>query len=1056
MNILEQSANQYYSTSPNTNQNIPARSTSVPSNVPRIQNLSPSFPPNNNNSTSISITNQLQLYLSQQEEQSVNNSTNLSSNFYTITQYILQSYFKVDVESLPSLRLVDLIVDQTYPDSLTLRKLNDGSSFQSYEYFNTVSRDPDLSRCPIFSLAVYFVIRWSHPNPPITLNNYNTIRLLEQDLISFDLNPAVYIQNTLNATTNSSIKVPRSGNFNPSNDLISSVFPWLPSFRQDVLLHDRTNYNLHSLCELFEFMGRIIIQDLKYLNEHALLLPNIVKFICQFIPDLFQRDEFKGVQVTDKIDNNAINPITNNMKIANDTSNVNQNTGNDSYPFAEKVESHFLELSKKLTTENIRLSQQITQLKGDMNSLTSVCSQILQLQRQLLSGSIPDTSLLNTITHSRENGETAGQQNKPGGIIILDRDSFNPQFFNNLFQSSDGSQKSRSQTAYTNKNSTNTPTLAPITPYPNFNNPVSPIVEPPQQQSQSRVVADLISQEAANMKRSLYQNVAQKRKLPTAIPANPTVTSPFSPPPDMSINWPFSKRARVEDKPTPSKTALNSLLSRSIPSPKLGIPVFNSTNVNNFESSQGFFIDSQPETEINEPGTNTEFSVNNTTDIDASKVDTVNKLAEQIDVDEKERSDGATTTNMEIGIDEPNQNQTSTVLIEEGVGQPTIETVTEAITSAEKSNNMESLLRATRMSEDTELPDANLTEESGRSGVNDTTSRDNKEAPSSGGDVGIITNPGNLSQIKMIDTIKTQQASKGTNHKSVDQTTDHKQGKKSEKRTDIFSKPNPNENIKYKLSRENKTIWDLYAEWYIGINGKPSIKKLIDMYGWRRWKVTEDSHFFPTRRIIMDYIETECDRGIKLGRFNKLGQPREDTRKIIVSDLEKFRINSGLTLNSLSLYFRRLTRHNKEICIFKDFKNWNVRIMPEEEKLKYCKRKHVPTRSSHSHTSSSSIINIDPERSAKISEIPLHKGPKPPLLLNGTRGKKMNMNTANKEQSSGTVPNIVSNVEGTAEKEPASTSTTLNSEPQQDPNNASSDSNEDNSNDDEPTTNENK
>lgn len=45
-----------------------------------------------------------------------------------------------------------------------------------------------------------------------------------------------------------------------------------------------------------------------------------------------------------------------------------------------------MELSKKLTTENIRLSQEITQLKADMNSVGNVCNQILQLQRQLLSG----------------------------------------------------------------------------------------------------------------------------------------------------------------------------------------------------------------------------------------------------------------------------------------------------------------------------------------------------------------------------------------------------------------------------------------------------------------------------------------------------------------------------------------------------------------------------------------------------------------------------------------------------------------------------------------------
>ena len=95
-----------------------------------------------------SNTNKLQMLILKHEHQSQENQTssnnneggNTSSNFYAITQYILQDYFKANVNNLPTLKLVDLIVDQTYTDSLTLRKLNDSSSFQTYEYFNTVPR----------------------------------------------------------------------------------------------------------------------------------------------------------------------------------------------------------------------------------------------------------------------------------------------------------------------------------------------------------------------------------------------------------------------------------------------------------------------------------------------------------------------------------------------------------------------------------------------------------------------------------------------------------------------------------------------------------------------------------------------------------------------------------------------------------------------------------------------------------------------------------------------------------------------------------------------------
>lgn len=158
---------------------------------------------------------------------------------------------------------------------------------------------------------------------------------------------------------------------------------------------------------------------------------------------------------------------------------------------------------------------------------------------------------------------------------------------------------------------------------------------------------------------------------------------------------------------------------------------------------------------------------------------------------------------------------------------------------------------------------------------------------------------------------------------------------------------NPNMDIKYKLSRDNKTIWDLYNEWYHGLNGKLSIKELIEKYGYRRWKVTEDSHFFPTRRIIIDYIETETDRSINLKRFNlnsPLLKDRDAVRKHIVKDLETFREENGLTLNSLSLYFRNYTRWGKEICIYDNFKDWSLVTMNEEEKVKYCKRKTLSSK----------------------------------------------------------------------------------------------------------------
>ncbi|CAI4053368.1 transcription regulator GCR1 SKDI_16G1980 [Saccharomyces kudriavzevii IFO 1802] len=777
--------------------------------------------------------------------------TSTSSNFYSIAQYILQSYFKVNVDSLNSLKLVDLIVDQTYPDSLTLRKLNEGGTGQPYDYFNTVSRDPDISKCPIFALAIYFVIRWSHPNPPISIENFTTVPLLDSNFISLNSNPLLYIQNQ-NPSSNSSVKVLRSQTFEPSRELIDLVFPWLSYLKQDMLLIDRTNYKLYSLCELFEFMGRVAIQDLRYLSQHPLLLPNIVTFISKFIPELFQNQEFRGVgSIRD----------SNNDTLSKATEIENQFLNPSTEEVSQKVDSYFMELSKKLTTENIRLSQEITQLKSDMNSVGNVCNQILQLQRQLLSGN-------QAIGSKSENGVSS----TGGGILILDKNSINSNVLSNLVQSIDPNHskvnsqnqiQQRGLKGQTQGQSQNTvsPTLAPINMFPSLSNSIQPMF------------GTLAPQP---------QDIVHKRKLP--LPgsiASAATGSPFSPSPVGES--PYSKRFKLDDKPTPSQTALDSLLSKSIPSPRLPLSTLANTAITeSFRSPQHY----QPSPDFVVGGSSSSTD-NNSKKVTEDSTLSPSKLAER----PRLPNNDSTTSMPESPTEPPCDDVTR--------GEVLISKTAEPNDNSPESKDLEDTSNhSSPRGTDTVKP-MPISAINGSDEAKNTISTIIKPVPSF---------PQNSSKFEMMN----------------------KKGMKA----------GPNEAIKYKLSRENKTIWDLYAEWYIGLNGKSSIKKLIENYGWRRWKVSEDSHFFPTRRIIMDYIETECDRGIKLGRFTNPQQPREDIRKILVGDLEKFRINNGLTLNSLSLYFRNLTKNNKEICIFENFKNWNVRSMTEEEKLKYCKRQH--------------------------------------------------------------------------------------------------------------------
>lgn len=927
-------------------------------------------------------TNKLQSFILKYECQSQDNQTagdnsneNSSSNFYAITQYILQAYFKVGVNVLPTLKLVDLIVDQTYTDSLTLRKLNDSSSFQTYEYFNTVPRDADISRCPIFALSVYFVIRWSHPTQPVTISNYNEILLLEASLISLDATPEAFAPNAPNINQRND-KLARAQSFEPPKKLINIVFPWLSSFKQDVLTVDRTNYKLHSLCELFDFMAKVLIQDLKYLTQNPVLLPNIVSFISKFIPDLFNQEEFQRNETLQQSDSSIIpHNSYNNTLINSDLSMMGFSENNSGATVTKEqvtqmVDSQLTELSKKLTTENVRLSQQISQLKFDLGSLSSMCNQILQIQRQLLSGSgnsnantpIPNNGNVNS--NNNNTGITGGTNNgnNTGGIIILDRNSINSNLLNNLVQSFDNNQTNRAPTTNVQADN-NTSTLAPIG-YTNAPNNGATFANQPA--AAGHALPSMTNTQSTVPQPDLMAST-NKRKLPAPLSTlQPSATSPYAmspgastrqymrsdPPYNSSANTGnlsnMNKRFRPDDRPTPSQAALDSLLYKTMPSPKFPDNVYSgngsrhgSTQINgsNLVSVTDSNILPQPDNTPTNPSA------------------TGNLLASKIGVP-SERDNISMLSPMNEPMDQIMSNKLDRSYLQN-------EAVT---TTGEMSNNpavtknvsMQALSpQVTTMGNKPVVPKTTFKRNLlGNRNTENVTSPKPAELPmklptitntlkrSTQFTVGAPSKPA-VSYVPPSNNLNQSKPTGPRNNINNDK-----------KRTENLRVGGPNEGIKYKLSRDNKTIWDLYAEWYIGFNGKPSIKKLIEEYGWRRWKVSEDSHFFPTRRIIIDYIEMEVDRGIRLGRFKNPNQPREDIRKILVSDLEKFRINNVLTLNSLSLYFRYMTKRSKEICIFQDFKNWNVRIMSEEEKTKSCRRSHLPAALNNTENISTTVIPI--------------------------------------------------------------------------------------------------
>ena len=938
------------------------------------------------------FTNPVQQLLSQQEQATSFSTQKTTANFYSITQHILQSYFKVDVSLLSSLKLVDLVVDHSCPDSLTLRRLSDPSSHNGrYQYFNTVSRDPDISKCPIFALSVYFIIRWSHPNPPITISNYGSISLLDPLSISYDSSPLTFTPGTGNSS--STKRVAYSLSFEPSEKLVEYVFPWLSTLKQNMLLYDRTNYRLYSFCELFDFMARVIIQDLFYLKQHSLLLPNIVTYISKFIPDLLQQKEFRGSDPTD------LGPRKEKVPDKDQTAFQSSHTSglheDASYKdlVVQQVDSRFLELSRKLTTENIRLSQQIAQLKTDLSSLTSLCNEILRLQQRSLpakadkssqaDNSVPQEPGLNGVAPeaghlplqvsdatATESSQVVGDKKDnglAGGILILDKDSLNANLLTTLLHSFTGKSKPDIRP--------NQPleSVAHVAPQQtDFPSAQTSTVPPPASNS-----SDVLPIQPVGRKGASSQNLGYGAEKLSNLTADKDAYVHLSRLEDSSTTneGPIAKRPRLDAGQTVSQNQAGVTVPDSRPlvrgirrdislSPAATTSVQtapDTSSVSGAPVTSAEFVQAE-----NGPVRSSDRSLPSevfATGETSSKLETTQKtaVATQIDNSLGVLSDrvNAASSMVNVACESPaktNQNLTDNPPTTSVSGREISEAPLARYTSQEPPTKSPQQSQAPISSTTTQMwengPTVAAHDEPTYDGV--ATKPTISAAPDNTAKMPVHRNS-HLEISLAPDSVIPRPPS------------DPIGPKKGSTSGPAPTKVGPNDNIKYKLSRDNKTVWDLYTEWYIGFNGKLSIKKLIENYGWRRWKVSEDSHFFPTRRVIMDYIETEVDRGMKYGRFVNVDGSRDDIRRTIVGDLEKFRIDNGLTLNSLSLYFRNLTKNNKGICIFEDFKSWKIRLMSEDEKIKYCKRQYTTTPSAASDEQNTAERKSVNDRSDKSS-----------------------------------------------------------------------------------------
>ena len=106
----------------------------------------------------------------------------------------------------------------------------------------------------------------------------------------------------------------------------------------------------------------------------------------------------------------------------------------------------------------------------------------------------------------------------------------------------------------------------------------------------------------------------------------------------------------------------------------------------------------------------------------------------------------------------------------------------------------------------------------------------------------------------------------------------------------------PADDAVYKMLRNLTTVPELWQEYKYGINGHPSIERLVQEYGIARLKSLGDYQYYHARRKVYDYIINAIN-----GKTPELE---------VINSLEKLRLDNNWSLNMLQLSILSLSEDN--------------------------------------------------------------------------------------------------------------------------------------------------
>lgn len=295
--------------------------------------------------------------------------TNHSVVFDDILQYILQHFFKININQLHQTKLVDFTVDDAKQNSLKLKNQI------------TVVGSTDVTQCPLFALSLSLFIKLKLLSQSITEENFNNIQILTSDEISLTSIASVLTDNGNETFCDSSqFGVERTSEFTTPKELVNLIFPWLPFLKQNLLLSNLTDYSLFCLCDLFEFLGVILIQGLILLSKAKVILPNILHLVNDLVPTLFANDFFISAQekCTCQVKNNLSDELLNTFKVNKKRTSKQMDDAR-----VNLIESQFLSLSKNLISDSESMKEEIDHLQINITAMSQKCKEILRLQKEL-------------------------------------------------------------------------------------------------------------------------------------------------------------------------------------------------------------------------------------------------------------------------------------------------------------------------------------------------------------------------------------------------------------------------------------------------------------------------------------------------------------------------------------------------------------------------------------------------------------------------------------------------------------------------------------------------